>query len=303
MADIFISYKSQERENAKTLASALEAKGFTVWWDRDLATGDNYRKVIEKELNSARVVIVIWSTSSVASQWVLDEADLASTNRKILPVKFDPNFQDIPIGFRSIQVQDLSAWSGSSDSDEIIEIEKKVDSIANDRFQEILRRVGGNASKGNIKSSEALEFVAHLNTSVGGMPIPRFLAGSLGLSIIFAVIKGIGITMTGGQALNVLFSLPILWIILMIVRGSHQFLRLSKGKSARHFFDPSFSFAIIVSVQIALIIYAISVGLGEPFSINSLLFYVPDASILILAAIVISRAMWTGFLFLVRRAR
>ena len=89
----------------------------------------------------------------------------------------------------------------------------------------------------------------------------------------------------------------------MIVRIAHQFVRLAKGKSARHFFDPSFSFAIIVSIQIALIFYVLEIGFGGTFTIGSLILVTPVLSAAILATIVISRAMWTGLLFLVRRAQ
>ena len=33
MADIFISYKREERARIVPLAQALESLGYTVWWD------------------------------------------------------------------------------------------------------------------------------------------------------------------------------------------------------------------------------------------------------------------------------
>ena len=33
MADIFISYSQKDRDVATALAAALEARGYTVWWD------------------------------------------------------------------------------------------------------------------------------------------------------------------------------------------------------------------------------------------------------------------------------
>jgi hypothetical protein len=34
MNDIFISYASEDKGRAQTLARALERKGWSVWWDR-----------------------------------------------------------------------------------------------------------------------------------------------------------------------------------------------------------------------------------------------------------------------------
>ena len=39
MADIFISYKSEERALPEALASDLRAAGYSVWWDVDLLGG------------------------------------------------------------------------------------------------------------------------------------------------------------------------------------------------------------------------------------------------------------------------
>jgi TIR domain len=41
MADVFISYSKQYVQLTRDLASDLEAKGLTVWWDTDLLAGSN----------------------------------------------------------------------------------------------------------------------------------------------------------------------------------------------------------------------------------------------------------------------
>ena len=43
MADIFISYASEDRGRVRPLAEALIERGFNVWWDRSLAAGTLYR--------------------------------------------------------------------------------------------------------------------------------------------------------------------------------------------------------------------------------------------------------------------
>jgi hypothetical protein len=108
MADVFISYSSDERALADALAHDLEARGYDVWWDTDLVGGASFRKQIATKLAEARSVIVIWSEKSVGSPWVLDEADQAAADEKLIPVlerKFDA--KALPLGHRQRQAYPL----------------------------------------------------------------------------------------------------------------------------------------------------------------------------------------------------
>lgn len=97
MADVFISYSKREPESTKALAAALHAHGYTVWWDTNVLTGDDFRKVILKELADARAVVVIWTRSSINSDWVIGEAERAKEMRKLIPVRArDVKPLDIP---------------------------------------------------------------------------------------------------------------------------------------------------------------------------------------------------------------
>ena len=53
MTDIFISYSKHDQAEARLLAAFLEAEGYKVWWDRNLLSGDNFRKEIMKALSKA----------------------------------------------------------------------------------------------------------------------------------------------------------------------------------------------------------------------------------------------------------
>ncbi len=104
MADIFISYKSEERALPEALAGDLRAAGYSVWWDMDLVGGAAFRAQILEKLNAARAVIVIWTPASVQSEFVLDEADHAKREGKLIPVRvpeLDP--RHIPLGHRQAQ--------------------------------------------------------------------------------------------------------------------------------------------------------------------------------------------------------
>ena len=74
MADVFVSYASEDREKAAEVARILEARQLTVWWDRKITLGLSFDEVIERELLACRSAIVIWTAHSVASKWVRREA-------------------------------------------------------------------------------------------------------------------------------------------------------------------------------------------------------------------------------------
>jgi hypothetical protein len=86
MSDIFISYSSEDRERARTLAHALEERGWSVWWDREIPLGRSYDEVIEQALNGARCMLVLWTAASAASEWVRSEASEGKRRGILVPV-------------------------------------------------------------------------------------------------------------------------------------------------------------------------------------------------------------------------
>ncbi len=114
MADIFISYASEDRARVRPLAEALKERGFNVWWDRSLAAGQDYTAIIEKELKDAKAVIVVWTQSSANSTFVRDEAGRARDEGRLVPVMLD-NVQ-IPLGFGAFQAEDFTRWNGGANA-------------------------------------------------------------------------------------------------------------------------------------------------------------------------------------------
>lgn len=87
MADVFISYSRHDRSLAEAVATQIRVAGLTVWWDAELYSGDQFRGRIDAEIEAAKVVVVIWSHSSISSKWVMAEADHAEAAGKILPFR------------------------------------------------------------------------------------------------------------------------------------------------------------------------------------------------------------------------
>ena len=113
ISDIFISYARDDQAVARLFADALEARGFSVWWDAALRSGEAFDEAIEAALRAAKVVIVLWSPRSVVSRWVRAEATLADRNKTLAPVIIEPC--ERPIMFELTQTADLSHWEGALD--------------------------------------------------------------------------------------------------------------------------------------------------------------------------------------------
>jgi TIR domain/Interferon-induced transmembrane protein len=114
MADVFISYAREDRDCAELLNRALTARGWSVWWDRNINVGHSFSAVIERELDRARCVIVLWSRHSLQSEWVQNEAAEAAHRKALVPVRID----DVrpPLEFRRLQTADFLDWRQGFDS-------------------------------------------------------------------------------------------------------------------------------------------------------------------------------------------
>jgi serine/threonine-protein kinase len=112
MSDVFVSYKAEDRRRVKPLVEALEADGYSVWWDEQISGGTAWRHSIEAELNSAKCVIVAWSKRSVGHEgtFVQDEATRAQQRHVYVPVLIDK--VHLPLGFGETQALPLAGWHG-----------------------------------------------------------------------------------------------------------------------------------------------------------------------------------------------
>ena len=136
-ADVFISYKAEDRRRLQPLVQAIQSDGYSVWWDQHIGTGDEWRETIERQLDLAKCVIVAWSKHSVGPEghFVRDEAARAQRRRVYVPILIDA--VEPPLGFGESQAASLRRWRGSR-SDE--------------RYQAVLAAVRHIAGEGSASS-------------------------------------------------------------------------------------------------------------------------------------------------------
>jgi adenylate cyclase len=126
MADVFVSYARTDKGLVAPLVAAIEARGWSVWWDPDIAPGQEFDDQISAELAVARAVLVVWTPTSVTSRWVRGEAREAADRGVLVPVRFDG--ARLPIDVRAIHTTDLDGWGENPDSTQC---------------QDLLRALGG----------------------------------------------------------------------------------------------------------------------------------------------------------------
>jgi adenylate cyclase len=108
MADVFVSYARSDKARVAPLVAAIEAQGWSVWWDPEIDAGQQFDDQIEAELNAAKTVLVVWTPTSVASRWVRGEAREAADRGVLVPARFDG--ARLPMDVRAIHTTDLDGW-------------------------------------------------------------------------------------------------------------------------------------------------------------------------------------------------
>jgi len=127
MADIFISYAREDRSRVKHLAELLTSFGYSVWWDPEITPGKEFDDVIDKALEDAKCVIVIWSAHSVESRWVKEEAEDGLSRGILVPILLDQ--VTIPRGFRRLQASDLSNATMSVDDPVMVVLLRQIETL------------------------------------------------------------------------------------------------------------------------------------------------------------------------------
>ena len=112
MADVFVSYARNDKARVAPLVAAIEAKGWSVWWDPEITPGQQFDDQIDAEIAAALAVLVVWTPASVASRWVRGEAREAAERGILVPVRFDQ--ARLPMDVRAIHTTDLDGWGDNA---------------------------------------------------------------------------------------------------------------------------------------------------------------------------------------------
>ena len=121
---LFLSYAHADVRRAEAFASALTGRGYTVWWDTMIEGGASFAKSIREALEAADAVIVLWSKTSIESDWVADEAAQGRDRKRLVPVSLDGSLP--PLGFRQYQTIDLSGRGIKPSAAQIERIERAI---------------------------------------------------------------------------------------------------------------------------------------------------------------------------------
>ncbi len=109
--DVFISYSTKNTEFAEAVCGKLEDNGIECWIaPRNIKTGTNYAEEIMDGLNTAKMIVLIFSKDAQESEYVNNEIDTAfSNNQHIVSLKVDDSFPEKKMEFFLKNTQWLDA--------------------------------------------------------------------------------------------------------------------------------------------------------------------------------------------------
>jgi WD40 repeat protein len=84
---VFISYNRRDRDFVEEVAKFLANADIPVWFDHHIEHGTRWDKVIETQIETCAVFVVVMSQASRESDWVLSELTWAQQEgKKIMPI-------------------------------------------------------------------------------------------------------------------------------------------------------------------------------------------------------------------------
>lgn len=127
MSDVFLSYSHLDKDSAERIAKAFQYRGWSVFWDKDIPPGKTYDHFINEHLQKALCVVVLWSASSVTSDWVKEEAQQGMKRGKLVPILIEQVAP--PLGFGRIEAAELYDWHGEAEHPEYKNLVNAVESF------------------------------------------------------------------------------------------------------------------------------------------------------------------------------
>jgi hypothetical protein len=171
MSDIFLSYARKNRAHADRLASALKAEGWSVWWDCSIPAGKTFDEVIERELDGASCVIVLWTTESIGNPWVRSEAEEGAARGILVPVLVED--VRIPLAFRRIQAASLIGWNGQRTSPQYLRLVDDIAALLHLRQRVVLPSTSVHSESTSSKDANEAERFQRVGASIDNSVQPR----------------------------------------------------------------------------------------------------------------------------------
>jgi hypothetical protein len=165
MADVFISYRREDKARAEAMAKALTEEGLEVWWDATgLQAGETFDEKIQSLLKSAKAVLVLWSPAAVESEWVRGEGTIGRERGVLVPVMV--RSCAIPVPFNLIQTPDLTGWTGDRSDPAYQGVVARLKELAQKQNVKPLRAAPNRAQRRLWQAMAALAVVAVAGASL-----------------------------------------------------------------------------------------------------------------------------------------
>jgi hypothetical protein len=140
VADVFVSYKREERAEVQAIVRRLEALGLRVWFDAEMKSGTTFDVEIDRQVRGARAVLVCWSPGAVASDWVRGEATIGRERGVLAAVVLKPCA--LPAPFNLVHAESMVGGVAGPASAE---------------WLRVLERIGQLVGRPGLAAYEALE--------------------------------------------------------------------------------------------------------------------------------------------------
>src|SRR3990172_6614894 len=127
---IFLSYVAADREYAHKLHNLLsQHSDLYIFTLEMLSAGDNWESKLKDEISKSDIFIVLLSSRSVNSNWVLHELGAAwALNKPIIPVVIHGDvFSQIPLPLRQMQLIEFKEFEKPEVINKILEQYEKVE--------------------------------------------------------------------------------------------------------------------------------------------------------------------------------
>ena len=182
---IFISCLASEDGISAQLTEMLESRGCTVWRHQERARSAAYRFETARAIDAAQVMVVLWSSASVASAWIIDEADAGMKKGAAIFVELGQTVGSMGFaGAARVSVPKSRLQLSEQDETNIWEAILDLVEPANLQAQQAQRRIWLDRSPQsalanmcvNLALFGAVTFAANVAQE------PRFLTGTRGMS-------------------------------------------------------------------------------------------------------------------------